>query len=166
MHSLVDRVEALVRSLPNIDHDYYLHNLSSLRTALGNVNLDQAAADLVRVIESGILRDIGFWAQQIEQLELPRRLEPDELREILAQLDQLFHDVRASGIDAELKEVVLDALEGVRRAIVPHTRYGRCLVHIQREILSRLLFHGSRPFLSFVVFQLQTYRKGRAFNMR
>ena len=50
--------------------------------------------------------------------------------------------------------------------LVPHTRYGRCLVHIQREILSRLLFHGSRPFLSFVVFQFQTYRKGRAFNMR
>ena len=51
-------------------------------------------------------------------------------------------------------------------ALVAQAGNHRCLVNIEREILNRLLFHGSRPFLSFVVSQLQTYRKGRAFNMR
>lgn len=53
-----------------------------------------------------------------------------------------------------------------RPALVPHARHHRCLVHVHREILNRLIFHGSRPFLSFELFRIQTYRKGRAFNMR
>ncbi|HSY47857.1 MAG TPA: hypothetical protein VLC46_03520, partial [Thermoanaerobaculia bacterium] len=42
-----------------------------------------------------------------------------------------------------------------------------CLVDIQPEIMDCLVFfHGSRPFLSFGFWRFQTYRKGRAFNMR
>ena len=51
-------------------------------------------------------------------------------------------------------------------ALVAQAGHDRCLVHIEREILNRLILHGSRPFLSFGFRRLQTYRKGRAFNMR
>ncbi len=50
--------------------------------------------------------------------------------------------------------------------LVAHTGHDRCLVYIEREILNCLILHGSRPFLSFGFRRLQTYRKGRAFNMR
>jgi len=42
----------------------------------------------------------------------------------------------------------------------------RCLVHIQREILSCLILHGSRSFRSFGLRSTQTYWRERAFNMR
>ncbi len=39
-------------------------------------------------------------------------------------------------------------------------------MHVEGEILSRLIFHGSRSFLSLVVSQRQRYRKERAIIMR
>ena len=53
-----------------------------------------------------------------------------------------------------------------RPALVPYARHDRCLMHVHSEILNRLVFHGSRPFLSCDFWRNQTYRKGRAFNMR
>ena len=50
-----------------------------------------------------------------------------------------------------------------RAAHVPHANHDRCLVHAHRA--NRLFFHGSRPFLSFVFWRIQTDGKGRAFNM-
>jgi hypothetical protein len=45
--------------------------------------------------------------------------------------------------------------------------HDRCLMHVEREILNRLLlFHGSRSLLRLGVRRFQKYRKGRTFNMR
>ena len=42
----------------------------------------------------------------------------------------------------------------------------RCLMHVEREILNRLSFHGSRSFPPFGLWRFQRCRKGRAFDMR
>ena len=57
-------------------------------------------------------------------------------------------------------------LQHDRARLIARRRDDRCLVHVQTEIMNRLIFHGSRPFLSFGLRTIQTYRKGRAFNMR
>lgn len=57
-------------------------------------------------------------------------------------------------------------LEHDRPRLIPCRRHGRCLVHVQTEIMNPLILHGSRPFLSFGLRTIQTYKKGRAFNMR
>ena len=117
MHRLVDEVESAVRSIPAIDHDYYLQNLSALRSAISVVNLERQANDAVSLIHGYLMRDIGFWARHLDQMGFNVIISDEEIKALLADLDKIMDEVRSAQIDDDLRAVVLDGLEGVRRAI-------------------------------------------------
>jgi hypothetical protein len=50
--------------------------------------------------------------------------------------------------------------------LISHRRHDRCLMDVEREILNRLILHGSRSFPALVVWRFQGSRKERAFNVR
>src|ERR1041385_8399410 len=53
-----------------------------------------------------------------------------------------------------------------RATLVSYRCHGRCLVYVQREILDRLILHGSRSFPAFGLWRFQSSRRERTFNMR
>src|SRR4051812_16211088 len=87
-------------------------------------------------------------------------------------LSSLFeHDVdaRAEPLDQRHDRASLGRHRGPhthRSGLVAYGGDDRCLVDVEREILNRLMFHGSRSFFALGFWRFQSYRKGRAFNMR
>jgi hypothetical protein len=124
LHELVDEVEGTVHSVPNIDPDYYLQNLSSLRSAIAFTNLDKPASEVASLLHGLTHRDVGFWAHAIEGVTFSEALQEEELRGLIDEVTALFEEVRAAAIDSDLKDTVLDGLEGIRRAIVEYRLRG------------------------------------------
>lgn len=124
LHELVDEVERAVRSVNGIDHEYYLQNMPALRNAIVFTNLDKPASEVVSLLHGLTFRDIGFWAHAIESLSFVEAVHEEELRALLEEVTGLFEAVRDAEIDAELRGVILEALEGIRRAIVEYRLRG------------------------------------------
>lgn len=124
LHDLVDESIDLIRRVSGIDYDYYLENVPYLLRALEFGNFTAAAQEASQNITVGVLRDVGFWARQLDSHFADTRVGDDELRDLYADVTALFETVSSSGIDADLRQAILERIEAIRRAITEYRIHG------------------------------------------
>jgi hypothetical protein len=130
-HRLIDETEALVRRL-DLDHAYYLQNFPRLREAFSFTNLDISASSAVNLLSGVTLRDLGFLARSIESTNFALRLANEDLSDLMTDVDAVINEVVKASIDDDLRRVVLDSLEGIRRAISEYRLRGNA--GLQEEV--------------------------------
>jgi len=132
---LLDETETLLTSA-DIDHGYFLTNLAKVRQGLTITSLDSAAGSVVNILQP-IHREIGYWAHQIATTEFAIRLSDEELSNLTTELIGVLDNVReATSLDDDLRRVVLDGLEGLRRAILEYRMRGSASLQEEVERLS------------------------------
>jgi hypothetical protein len=141
MHTLLDETEGLLRAA-DINHDFFLKNVSRVRQALSFTNMDDSAGKVASML-GGIVREIGYWAHEIDSTNFAARLTNDELSTIAADVSSVYERVRVAEIDEDLKRVVLDSLEYLRRAINDYRIRGSAGLQAEVErAAARLVRHA------------------------
>lgn len=116
----VDKAEELLQSIPDLDHSLYLQNFSALRNGIATPTLDAHWENQQRHLTAAVMRDLIFCAAKIAEAHSEGHLEGKDLEALATQIAELTERVTESSINKELRTVLLDLLEGVRRAIAEY----------------------------------------------
>lgn len=116
----LDKAEEIIRSRPDIDHEVYLQNFSKLRQGIATPTLDAPWAHSQQHFTPEAVRDLLFCSAKIAEFYSEGHLEADELKGLLDELDALVNTVSEAAISRELRQILLDLLEAVRRALAEY----------------------------------------------
>jgi hypothetical protein len=112
---LIDDVEAALRSIEGINLERFLSPFPALRSIVDLTALDQPfLPNRVDVTHMVIL---GFCEDKIAEYHLEPKIEEEQIKALLDDVNALYDDVLTSSLHEKLKKLVLEQLEHIRRAI-------------------------------------------------
>lgn len=117
--SELDRAERLLRETPHFD-EAYIEDFPALRKGLAPQNLGVTWDHVQTSLHPGTLKGLKLAALQLSHTYSQGRIKDDEYEEIKKAVDEAFNYVVASEIDYELRVVLLDLLETIRRALADY----------------------------------------------
>lgn len=116
----LDKVEEILRSKPDIEQTVYLQNFAGLRQGIATPTLDALWAHSQRHLTAAAVRDLLFCSTKISEFYSEGHLEANEIKEIQVELGKLIESVSESSLSPELRQILLDLLEAVRRALAEY----------------------------------------------
>lgn len=116
----LDKVEEILRSKPDIEQQVYLQNFPRLRQGIATPTLDAPWAHSQRHLTAEAVRDLLFCSTKISEFYSEGHLEAEEIKEISVELSKLMESVLESSIDPDLRKILLDLLEAIRRALAEY----------------------------------------------
>lgn len=116
----VDKAEKLIRDMPEIDPDLYLLNFPTLRQGIATPSINSGWSDQRKLFSPVVLRDLAFCASKIAEFYSEGIIEQEELASLAEEVNRLFDAVVNATLNQNLRELLLDLLETMRRAIAEY----------------------------------------------
>jgi hypothetical protein len=134
VRTLVNEVESALRSIENINHSLYLTPFSRIRAAfsLHYLNGGNYPGAVLGQITEGDMTVLAFCAEALDAQHSESVVEEEQLKELLDAVAALYEEVRAADVGTSLKEIILDQLEIIRRAV--HEYRIRGVVRLQEAL--------------------------------
>jgi hypothetical protein len=115
---LIDMVETRIKATPGINHDLHLYTLPSLRNifaeAAENSDFNQWKAKYLR---EDLITPIIFCSNVLGKMGADEEINAENLANLLAEVNKLYESVITSSLSADIKLMVLEQLESIRRAL-------------------------------------------------
>ena len=114
---LLDFAESEVSQIPGIDRALYLEPFPPIRSALTMLNLDQAWQAAASKLNPTVMKGLQYCSDSLSRFRTDG-VPLDELGALRSEIDSLYTNVSKSEIDADLKKVLLNLAESMRRSVV------------------------------------------------
>lgn len=142
---LAEKVEALILKRADLTHDLFLSGIPSIKAGLSQANLHNPWGSLRESFTDSGLVQLSFCADAIGKFCPEPEIPEDVLKEIGADLNALFDKVCSSSMNSEVKELFLDLLERMRRAIAEYRMRGATSLRDALEIsVGRMVLRKAR----------------------
>ena len=121
--SLVEHTEKEIKLIPNIDHQLYLRPFAPIKNILAVSNFDSSWSVHSQQLSDSVMTGLQFCSERLSHCR-PDNPAVDELKDLKVEVDDLFESIQSSTIDADLKSVLLDFTESMRRALTEYQLRG------------------------------------------
>jgi hypothetical protein len=129
---LIDETEQKLRSIPSLNLERYLAPFPAMRSALFISSLD---SELKQPLLNGTnIVILGFCEEKLAEYHLESKIEEEQLKELLDDVNSLYEQVKASSLHEKLKILILEQLEHIRRAI--HEYRIRGVERLEEEMIT------------------------------
>jgi len=132
MQGVLDEVERELVSIPELNTELYLSCVPQIQKVITPIQLNATWTHYGEHLSESVMTTLAFCADKLAEFASEVPIEPDELNGLQADVDSLFERVERSSLDPLLKEIVLDFLEAIRRAVVEYRLRG---ARALREVL-------------------------------
>jgi hypothetical protein len=112
---LVDETEQALLSIEGINHERYLTPFPAIRQTISLTTLSQAFQP--HAVTDTHMVILGFCEEKLAEYHLEPKIEEEQIKNILDEINNLYEEVRASSLHENLKRIILEQLEHIRRAI-------------------------------------------------
>lgn len=113
-------VEARIKKLPKANHDSYLRHFPALRRGMANLRLENSSISAFSFITEAALENLDLAAGRIAEDYKEVEIAQQEIKDLSDAVAELMEWVIATSFDPALKEVAVDLLETLRRAILEY----------------------------------------------
>jgi hypothetical protein len=136
LHKLTEDVERIMRAIASIDEDLHLEPLENIRKFLVFENLSASWSNRRERLDKGDLKALTFCSRAISKSHFggTEHIPQEELDELTEEVQSLYKKVNDSSLNFEIKSIILDQLEIIRRALHDYRIRG---VSSLREALER-----------------------------
>ncbi|MGE0161198.1 MAG: hypothetical protein AB7T31_17515 [Gemmatimonadales bacterium] len=118
VHRLIDEARRDVAANPELDQALYLGALSNIEAAMHQVPLHvNWGANAPHFAGSNVLA-LQFVAEQFNRASNELRLDPNAVKQLLNSIDRVIKEVLNADIEAQLRKLLIAALEDARRALI------------------------------------------------
>jgi hypothetical protein len=119
LFKLAEETEQALREISNLNLNLYLREIPKIKsTIVGLMAAPNAEWNVYRqninAIEFTVLE---FCSDQLSQIPAENSVSKEELKKILAEIEDAYSSINESNLPHELKAFLLDQLESIRRAI-------------------------------------------------
>lgn len=115
LHKLIDEVEQLLRENEKTQNEGYLNLLSNVQRS---IRVGAASGlNLLPGVNNSELMVLELLAEKITPSNPEPVIEEEQLKGLLVELNGLYEEVAGSLLNEDLKKLILDQLEIIRRAI-------------------------------------------------
>lgn len=139
----VDRGKEAVQTNPEINQELYLRPFEELEKAFNLINYGKSWKSWSNRLQDDTLTKLAYCANELSRVQPEGTISDDDLAELRSQLEEVLDFVLEAEIDDALKQVLVDGLETLRRAILEYKIRGAAGL---REALERnygmLMLHG------------------------
>lgn len=139
-------VEMRIKKLPKANHQSYMRHFPALRRGFANLTLDNPSPHAFNFITDAALENLELAANRIAEDFSEVEIETQEISDLSSAVLELLEWVSTATMDPALKEVAIDLLETLRRAISEYRIRGvEGLQRAVQESLGKLtLFYKQR----------------------
>jgi hypothetical protein len=130
----LDKAEKLIRDMKDLDHDLYLASFDALRRGIAAPSMNSGWSDQLRYLTPVALRELAFCGSKIAETYSEGVIEEGELARLAQEANELFEVINQTSLNPDLRELLLDLVETMRRAIAEYRIRG---VGGLREALSK-----------------------------
>jgi hypothetical protein len=123
LSALVDEVEREIRLVPAIDHKLFLKYFPGIRQMLSISNLDQSWQTAATRLDEATMTSLHFCSESLSRCR-PDRVSTSDLESLRKEIDDLFNGIQASDLNKELKAILSDLAESMRRAVAEYRLRG------------------------------------------
>jgi hypothetical protein len=118
IRKMIDEIEEGLRSIEGINLDLFLRPFSRIRHAIriGGLHASNYETSL-RQITEGDMTVLAFCAEELSKWQSEKTIEEAQIKDLTEDIQALYEQVHASELNAEIKNLILDQLEIIRRAI-------------------------------------------------
>jgi hypothetical protein len=141
LSELADEVEKAIKSLfPEISHEGLLSWRSDVLTFTTG-SIDAPWSNYRRSLSGTTLHSLRICADRLDEVDFNEQVIPATvLQDLASEVDDLFLQVEKSSLDPALQRMILEALEGIRRAIAEYRIRGavglyKAIAHARGEVL-------------------------------
>lgn len=113
-----------VEALDDVDHVIYLKPFARIEQVFATANLETNWKSVRDRLDEPTMVGLQFCADTLSRLHQEAVVEQEELDSLLALVDEAFREVMASSLSAELKKVIMQSLEEIRRAVRTYQIWG------------------------------------------
>ncbi|KAF0221139.1 MAG: hypothetical protein FD174_637 [Geobacteraceae bacterium] len=116
MHQLVDDVKSRISSLDDVNVELHLSRFPQIEVVVKATNYDVPWDSYKPHLSDGVMLNLAYCAETLSRYdETP--IEENDLLDLKKDIDELFEKILKAPLDGQLKTVILDLLESIRRSI-------------------------------------------------
>lgn len=123
LQELSNNIVNSITLMPNVNSRLLLSQHHNIDRVVKATNLDSHWANHKQFLNSTVLINLAHCAEALSRHD-ERPVESDALAELLDEIKDLFDKLSAQNIDEQLKAVILDLLETIRRSIIEYNLRG------------------------------------------
>jgi hypothetical protein len=141
---LVDEVEYLIKGLPDRNHDLYLHAMPNVRNFLVGCTINQGFEQYkTQHLRPEWISPVMFCAEALGRLRNEEAASAEDLARLTTEVDELYQSVFESSLPPDLKSLILEQLETIRRSVHEYRIKG---IYVLRRALAttvgEVVLHG------------------------
>lgn len=117
LRTLIGDVEKGLRMIKGINLERYLRPFPRVLNAVKLTELQQQFSSYISPLTEGDFVVLEFCAEKLSEHHVEGVVEEDVLAEMLRDVNDLYENILSSSLNDELKTLILDQLEIIRRAV-------------------------------------------------
>lgn len=142
MQDELQETRRCLECIPNLNRELYLKWFPAIEKVLAPASISGNWQQDSRQITDAMLVSLAHCADKLAELHTEEPLENEELDALKRDTEALFKKVSEGSLDPQLRNVILDLLEAIRRAIVEYRiRGARALEDALRQTLGAIVIN-------------------------
>lgn len=109
-----------INGLDNIDHEIYIKPFHNIEKAFSFANIEDHWDNISRHLDEATMVGLSFCADVLSRTSGEQIIDQETLNDLMEQVENLTHEIMDSEIPPDLKAVLIDNLEEIRRAILEY----------------------------------------------
>jgi hypothetical protein len=115
---LVDKVKRSITSLDDANHGLLLERFGNVETLFANLNLNQTWEHGQRYLDETTMYSLRVCSDVLSRDIGNKEISVEELQKLQSDVEDLLNTVLSTDFDAELRSVLIENLEAIRRSII------------------------------------------------
>lgn len=124
MINVIEETKNHFASIEGINNDIYIEPFDTLQKALSTVNFETNWSTFRNQISGSTLTALKFCADYLKGSSTEQVIEQEELNNLREEVETILHQVIDSDLPKELRFIIIDNLEGIRKAILDYQLLG------------------------------------------
>ena len=141
---LSSEAKKALTNIENIDHSIYLKPFTKLENVLSSINLNQKWENYSNNIDENTMYGLQFCSDTLGRSIGQTSIENEKINEIQKEIEELSEKIIKKNIPPKLKDLILNNLENIRRALIVYRING--IDGLEREFertIGSLVLHHS-----------------------
>lgn len=118
MIHLVDKVKRSITNLNDANHNLLLERIHNVETIFTNLNFNQAWEVNQKYLDETTMYSLRVCSDVLSKGIGNKEVSEEELKKIQSSVEELLNSTLNAEIDSELKSIVIENLEAIRKSII------------------------------------------------
>ena len=117
---LVDKVKRSITNLDDANHDLLLERFGNVERVFTNLNFSQTWEHGQKFLDETTMYSLRICSDVLSKGIGNKEISGEELKKIQSDVDELLNTILSADFDAELKSVLVENLEVIRKSIISY----------------------------------------------